>query len=618
MGCPAFPFLHLLIISFSFLLASSENDSELKALMDLKESLDPKNRYLGSWTSWEDPCGGTFEGIVCNEKGQVANISLQGKGLSGKLSPGIGELKHLTGLFLHYNSLYGEIPKEISSLTELTDLYLNVNNLSGEIPQEIGHIRSLQVVQLCYNKISGSIPTVFGDLKKLTVLALQSNQLTGAIPASLGDLGSLRRLDLSFNRLFGSIPSKLAEAPSLEVLNVRNNMLSGNVPLALKKMMGGFHYDNNLGLCGVGFTSLRVCSDFDHPYLNRPEPYGEAAAGFSTKNIPETANLRLNCSGTHCSHPSKASQASVFVGVVIISVIVSAIGFLTFSHYRRVRQKIDSKIESTDHRPSLDQTNDVCKENGSPLISLEYSTGWDPSAEGRRFTGVCQEVLQTFRFNLEEIESATQSFTEKNLLGRSNFSATYKGILRDGSYVSYLDVGECSTRVLEWSTRIKIINGIAKGIKYLHESKVNKPALIHQNLSAKNVLFDQWYKPLLSDSGLHKLLTNDTVFSTLKTTAAKGYLAPEYTTTGRFTDKSDIYAFGVLVFQIISGKATFSSSVRVSTESCKIHDLFDSKLRGKFSESEFEKVAKIALNCTHHSPDERPSMETVVEELHNP
>ncbi|MFQ6627166.1 hypothetical protein Gotur_005313, partial [Gossypium turneri] len=73
---------------------------------------------------------GSFVGVACNEHRKVANISLQGKGLSGQVSPAIAGLKCLSGLYLHYNSLSGEIPKELSDLQELTDLYLNDNNLS--------------------------------------------------------------------------------------------------------------------------------------------------------------------------------------------------------------------------------------------------------------------------------------------------------------------------------------------------------------------------------------------------------------------------------------------------------------------------------------------------------
>lgn len=117
---------------------------ELKALMDIKASLDPDNTYLVSWTVLGNQCDGSFDGVVCNDNGQVANISLQGKGLIGKLSPTFAELKQLTGLYLHYNSLSGNIPKEIANLTQLVDLYLNVNNLSGIIPVELGNMESLQ------------------------------------------------------------------------------------------------------------------------------------------------------------------------------------------------------------------------------------------------------------------------------------------------------------------------------------------------------------------------------------------------------------------------------------------------------------------------------------------
>lgn len=120
------------------------NGNEMNALMEIKSSLDPDNRYLISWSGLGNPCDGAMEGVACNENGQVGNISLQGKGLFGKLSPAIAQLKSLTGLYLHYNSLYGEIPREIFSLTQLTDLYLNMNNFSGNLDPELGNMGGLQ------------------------------------------------------------------------------------------------------------------------------------------------------------------------------------------------------------------------------------------------------------------------------------------------------------------------------------------------------------------------------------------------------------------------------------------------------------------------------------------
>lgn len=143
MGNSGFVVSLLVLFTFS-LLRSVCGDTELTALLEVKASLDPENKLLKSWTVNGDPCGGSFEGIGCNEQRRVANLSLQGKGLSGKLSPALSGLKSLSALYLHYNNLSGEIPKEIANLTQLTDLYLDVNNLSGSIPPEIGHMTGLQ------------------------------------------------------------------------------------------------------------------------------------------------------------------------------------------------------------------------------------------------------------------------------------------------------------------------------------------------------------------------------------------------------------------------------------------------------------------------------------------
>lgn len=138
-------FVFFTFVLFAFSVSSLvHGNTEMRALLEIKASLDPENKLLKSWTEKGDPCGRAFEGVACNDLRKVANISLQGKGLTGRLSPALGVLKCLSGLYLHYNSLSGEIPGEITNLTQLTDLYLNVNNLSGRIPPQIGNMVGLQ------------------------------------------------------------------------------------------------------------------------------------------------------------------------------------------------------------------------------------------------------------------------------------------------------------------------------------------------------------------------------------------------------------------------------------------------------------------------------------------
>uniref|UniRef100_A0A7C9AG74 Receptor protein serine/threonine kinase n=1 Tax=Opuntia streptacantha TaxID=393608 RepID=A0A7C9AG74_OPUST len=575
---------YLILLSMALSLLSTPAvclSPELKTVMDIKAALDPRGAYLSSWVGDGDPCGGTFEGLACNEYGKVANISLQGKGLDGVLPSAIGELTSLSGLYLHFNRLSGEIPREISGLTQLTDLYLNVNNFSGGIPEEVGNMSSLQ---------------------------------------------------------------------------------------ALQRLSGGFQYKNNPGLCGVGFASLKFCTDSDNPSPNKPETFAPGAGAYARKDLPESADLQKNCSRVQCSNPFKNSHAGVVSGVVVAA-LVSIVGLSTFTWYRRQKQKIGSTLDSSDARFSTDQGMEVCRRSASPLISLEYSSGWDPLGKGS------QEVMESFMFNLEDVESATQHFSEVNFLGRSSYSAVYKGVLRDGSLVAikriakmscksdeaeflnglkiltslqhgnlvrlrgfccskgrgecfliydfvpngnlleYLDLKAGDEKILEWSTRVSIIRGIAKGIDYLHTSQANKPALVHQNISAEKVLIDWRLNPLLIGSGLHKLLADDIVFSMLKASAAMGYLAPEYTTTGKFTEKSDIYAFGMLVFQILSGKIRIDQSNRQGADSGRLEDFIDLNLNGKYSEFEAAKLCKIASHCTHELPHQRPTINAVRQEL---
>ncbi|KAJ6695602.1 LRR RECEPTOR-LIKE SERINE/THREONINE-PROTEIN KINASE-RELATED [Salix koriyanagi] len=664
---------YILFLALLTLQQVSGNITELQALLELKSALDPTNTYLKSWTSDGDPCGGLFEGVACNEHGNVANISLQGKGLSGTVSPAVAELKSLSGLYLHYNSLSGEIPKEIADLTELSDLYLNVNNISGSIPPEMGNMASLQVLELCCNQLAGNIPTEIGSLKRLSVLALQYNRLTDQIPESLGTLGMLKRLYMSFNHLSGSIPQGIANIPQLEVLDVRNNSLSGIVPSALKRFNGGFQFENNPGLCGTGFPLLRSCDAiFD---INEVGPLGPVANSTAQK-VPQPEILQAHCNHAHCSNSSKLPQAAIVAGVITVTVTLMGAGFLIIFRYRWKKQKIGNTSDFSEGRLSTDQAKEFRRAGASPLVSLEYSNGWGPLGDSRNGIQISGEHLNNFRFNLEEIESATQCFSEVNVLGKSSFSTVYKGILRDGSLVAirsinvtsckpeeaefvkgldlltslrhnnltrlrgfccsrgrgecfliydfaprgdlsrYLDLEDGSNRALDWSTRVHIINGIAKGIGYLHSSEENKPVMIHRRISVEKVLLDHQFNPLIADSGLAKILADDVVFSAIKISAAMGYLAPEYVTTGLFTEKCDIYAFGVIILQILSGKQMlYSNSMRLAAECCMYDEYVDTSLHGNFSKSEAAKLAKIALACTDELPELRPAMKEVIQEL---
>lgn len=290
---------------------------------------------------------------------------------------------------------------------------------------------------------------------------------------------------------------------------------------ALKSLDEGFQYANNEGLCGLAFPSLGICTASGES-SNKPEPFGPGTNHLPSKDIPESANVQ------HRADQSKKSQSAAVVGVVGLVIALAGAGLFSLSWYRRRKQKIGSAFESGDSRLSTDQSKEVCRRSASPLISLEYSNGWDPLGKRQDVSSFSQEVLESYMFNLDEVESATQYFSETNLLGKSSFSAVYKGMLRDGSTVAIkciskiscksdeadflkglklltslkhenllrlrgfccskgrgecflvydfvsngsllqcLDVKEGARKVLDWPTRKYIIRGIAKGQFYLY------------------------------------------------------------------------------------------------------------------------------------------------------
>ncbi|VFQ82839.1 unnamed protein product, partial [Cuscuta campestris] len=666
-------FIFLLFLGV-FCLQSACKSKEHNALMELKDGLDPGGQLLSSWNIDGITC--SFEGVGCNEEKKVINISLPTKGLTGRLLPVVANLTSLSGLYLHYNNLSGEIPSEIGKLSRLTDLYLNVNNFSGSIPQEIGNISSLKVLEISYNQLTGGIPEEIGALKKLEILALEYNKLVGFIPPSLGSLKLLKSVFLGFNRLSGQIPTTLARAPNLEFLDVQNNTLAGAIPPDLKRLNESFRGANNSGLCGNGFSLVRVCTSWDAGIINivdpplASEPHNETAP----VSAPEHPDIPLPCDPGHCptssslssSSPSKTRQFGIIIGVISLVVTLLVAMAVAMFLYRWHSQK-----EENTSKPYDDPHVNESVRYPSTRMNLEHSDQLDVMSPDYCTLDDDDRLLGGFKYNLEEIESATQHFSYNNLLGKSKFSAVYKGIIKDGSTVAiksinatacksdesefmkglnllmslkqdnlvelrgfccsrargeyflvysfaskgnlalYLDLEEGDERILNWPRRVSIIKGIAKGLGYLHDSEGNKSSIVHQNISVEKILLDELFNPLISDSGLLKLFAEDVVYSALKVSAALGYMAPEYITTGRFTEKSDVYAFGVIILQVLSGKCILMSSARQVAESRNFAALIDPNLKGSFFESEAAKLIKVALDCTTEIPGERPSMAAV-------
>ncbi|TKY60183.1 LRR receptor serine/threonine-protein kinase [Spatholobus suberectus] len=220
-----------LLIGVSSATLSITTDRE--ALISLKSQLSNETlNPLSSWNHNSSLC--TWTGVLCDRHGQrVTGLDLSGLGLSGHLSPYIGNLSSLQSLQLQNNQLTGVIPDQIGNLFSLRVLNMSSNMLEGNLPSNITYLNKLQILDLSSNKIVSKIPEDISSLKKLKVLKLGRNSLYGAIPTSLGNISSLKNISFGTNFLTGWIPSDLGRLHDLIELDLTLNNLTGTVPPAI-------------------------------------------------------------------------------------------------------------------------------------------------------------------------------------------------------------------------------------------------------------------------------------------------------------------------------------------------------------------------------------------------
>ncbi|KAL5166855.1 Cysteine-rich receptor-like protein kinase 25 [Glycine soja] len=243
--------------------------------------------------------------------------------------------------------------------------------------------------------------------------------------------------------------------------------------------------------------------------------------------------------------------------------------------------------------------------------------------------------IESLQFNLPTIVAATNNFSYENKIGKGGFGEVYKGILSDGRPIAVKRLSRTSKqdtkleKVLTWSERYKIIEGIARGILYLHE--YSRLKIIHRDLKPSNVLLDKNMNPKISDFGLAKIVELDQQEgSTNRIIGTYGFMAPEYAMFGQFSEKSDVYSFGVMVLEIISGKKNISSYEPRRVVDDGLLKFFwkhwrdetpfntlDAKLKESYSEIEVIKCIQIGLLCVQEDPNARPTMMSIVSYLNN-
>ncbi|XP_034211901.1 probable leucine-rich repeat receptor-like serine/threonine-protein kinase At3g14840 isoform X5 [Prunus dulcis] len=289
--------------------------------------------------------------------------------------------------------------------------------------------------------------------------------------------------------------------------------------------------------------------------------------------------------------------------------------------------------------------------------------------------------LQTSKFSFRQLKAATNNFDKANKIGEGGFGSVYKGLLSDGTVIAVKQLSskskqgnrefvneigmisalqhphlvklhgcciernqlllvyeymennslaralfgpEQSQLKLDWPTRHKICVGIARGLAYLHEESRLK--VVHRDIKATNVLLDKNLTPKISDFGLAKLDEEDNTHISTRIAGTYGYMAPEYAMRGYLTDKADVYSFGILVLEIVSGRN--NTTYRAKEKSFylldwaqllkgqgKLMDLVDPGLGSDFNKEEMMLTINVALLCCNVTSTVRPTMSSVVSML---
>ncbi|KAI3464879.1 hypothetical protein Pfo_021542 [Paulownia fortunei] len=551
---------------------------------------------------------------------------------SGLIPEFLGEMKNLTMLILGGNLFTGLVPVSIGSLYSLEVLDLSDNKLSGTVPVELMRLTNLSTLNLSNNRFSnqrldlgqnsltGAIPESISNCSSLVILLLDSNHITGRIPDTLSKISKLTELDVSSNNLTGDIPANLSLIPVLQHLNLSANNLEGEIPEALaSRFSDPSVYAMNKNLCGRPLK--KNCKNVKRRKRKRLILLIVVAAagslmlllcccGYIYSLLRWRKKLRAGAAGEKKRSPSPGSQGARGSGENGAPKLVMFNNKITYA-------------ETVEATRQFDEENVLSRGKYGLLFKATYADGMVLAIRRLPDTSIEEN---TFRKEAESLGKVKH----RNLTVLRGYYAGPPPDMRLLVY-DYMPNGNLGTllqeashqegHVLNWPMRHLIALGIARGLAFLHSVSI-----IHGDVKPQNVLFDADFEAHLSDFGLDKLTiaTPAEASTSAMPIGTLGYVAPEATLTGQPTKEVDVYSFGIVVLEILTGKkpVMFTQDedivkwVKRQLQRGQVSELLEPGLLELDPESseweEFLLGVKVGLLCTMPDPLERPSMTDVV------
>ncbi|KAF7804228.1 receptor protein kinase TMK1-like [Senna tora] len=580
----------------------------------------------------------------------------RGGGLTGSIDV-VATMTSLISLWLHGNQFTGTIPANIGDLTLLKDLNLNGNQLVGLIPEAL--VDSWTGNNPCEGPWLGMKCDANG---KVTMINLPNFNLNGTLSPRVANMSSLVAIRLAGNHLTGVIPNEWTSLKSLTLLDISGNNISPPLP----------NFSSNLKLLTNGNPLLNGSPEAPSSGNAEPPPNTPSSPTHSSSNSNNTLE----------SHHSKRKNLVVIVAP-IAGIAAAAFLLIPLSIYcfKRRRENVEAPNSLVIHPRDPSYSDNMIKiavanTNGSTSTITGSGSG-SINSSGVRDSHVIE--AGNLVISVQVLRNVTNNFASENELGRGGFGVVYKGELEDGTKIAVkrMEAGVISSKALDefqaeiavlskvrhrhlvsllgysiqgnerllvyeympqgalskhlfhwkklqleplsWKRRLNIALDVARGMEYLHS--MAHQSFIHRDLKSSNILLGDDFKAKVSDFGLVKLAPDGEKSVVTRLAGTFGYLAPEYAVTGKITTKADVFSFGVVLMELLTGMMALDEDRpeesqylaawfwHIKSNKEKLMAAIDPALNIK--EETFENIsviAELAGHCTARDPNQRPDM----------
>nr|ADO12863.1 leucine-rich repeat receptor-like kinase [Glycine max] len=594
--------------------------------------------------------------------------------------PDLSQCTALSDLQLRDNQLTGVVPASLTSLPSLKKVSLDNNELQGPVPVfgKGVNVTLDGINSFCLDTPGNCDPRVMVLLQiaeafgypirlaeswkgndpcdgwnyvvcaagKIITVNFEKQGLQGTISPAFANLTDLRTLFLNGNNLIGSIPDSLITLPQLQTLDVSDNNLSGLVP----------KFPPKVKLVTAGNALL------GKPLSPGGGPSGTTPSGSSTGG-----------SGGESSKGNSSVSPGWIAGIVVIVLFfIAVVLFVSWKCFVNKLQGKFSRVKGHENGKGGFKLDAVHVSNGYGGVPVELQS----QSSGDRSD---LHALDGPTFSIQVLRQVTNNFSEENILGRGGFGVVYKGVLHDGTKIAvkrmesvamgnkgqkefeaeiallskvrhrhlvallgycingnerllvyeYMPQGTLTQHLFEWQEhgyapltwkqRVVIALDVARGVEYLHS--LAQQSFIHRDLKPSNILLGDDMRAKVADFGLVKNAPDGKYSVETRLAGTFGYLAPEYAATGRVTTKVDVYAFGVVLMELITGRKALDDTVpdershlvtwfrRVLINKENIPKAIDQILNpDEETMGSIYTVAELAGHCTAREPYQRPDM----------